>query len=319
MPTPILMTYALPDPLKEALGNQYHFIGPMSDMTPQALPSEAQNARVMMTKGGRPIDDELLEALPALELIHCYGTGYDCIDLEAVRRHGITLTNAGAANASAVAEYAMAMLMAGSRHVGDNDTFVREGRWTGSIHNIIPLSPGLVGRKLGIYGLGEIGKRIASRAEAMEMSVAYHGRTQHEGILYPYFPTLSALAEWADVLVVAVRAGDNNRHAVNADILARLGNQGYVVNISRGYVIDEEALLAALQADALHGAALDVFEHEPHVPQALVDNKRVILSPHLAPHTQQAQTAMQQAAIANVHAFYKGAPLKHIVVSKSFT
>jgi len=317
--TPILTTYALPDPLKEGLGNDYHFVGPMSEMTPQALPSEARNARVMITKGGLPIGNELLDALPALELIHCYGTGYDCIDLNAIRRYGITLTNAGAANASAVAEYAMAMLIAGSRNVRENDAYVREGFWTGSIHNIIPLSPGLVGRKLGIYGLGEIGKRIASRAAAMEMSVAYHGRTQHEDAPYAYFPTLGALAEWADVLVIAVRAGDNNRHAVNADILARLGTDGYVVNISRGYVIDEKALIAALQAGQLHGAALDVFEHEPHVPKPLLDDKRVILSPHLAPHTQQAQTAMQQAAIANVHAFYKGAPLSHIVVSKSFT
>ncbi|MGJ8525152.1 2-ketogluconate reductase [Halomonadaceae bacterium LMG 33818] len=316
MSTPILMTYALPDSLKKGLGDDYHFIGPMAEMAPQALPPEARNARVMMTKGGLPIGDELLAALPALELIHCYGTGYDRIDLDAVRRHGITLTNAGAANASAVAEYAMAMLMTGSRHVRENDTFVRDGLWTGSIHNIIPLSPGLVGRKLGIYGLGEIGKRIATRAAAMEMSVAYHGRTQHEGSPYPYFSTLSALAEWADVLVVAVRAGDNNRHAVNADILARLGTQGYVVNISRGYVIDEKALIAALKAGELQGAALDVFEHEPHVPKALLNDERVILSPHLAPHTQQAQTAMQQAAIANVRAFYRGEPLRHVIISR---
>ena len=168
---------------------------------------------------------------------------------------------------------------------------------------------GLTGRRVGIYGLGAIGGKIARRVVAFETEVAYHNRKPRSDVDYPYHATLPELAAWADVLIVAVRAGESNRHAVNAEVLAALGPQGHVVNIARGSVIDEAALIHALHAGTIAGAGLDVFEHEPAVPEEILALSNVALTPHIAGGTLEAQSAMQDMVVANLDAFFAGDPV----------
>jgi lactate dehydrogenase-like 2-hydroxyacid dehydrogenase len=168
------------------------------------------------------------------------------------------------------------------------------------------------GRRIGVYGMGEIGRKIAARAAAFETEVGYFSRSKHD-VPYQYFPSLEALADWCSVLMIAVRAGADTQHAVDAGILKRLGADGYVVNISRGSVIDQPALVAALADNTIAGAGLDVFEQEPHAPDALTALPNVVLTPHIGGHTLESHTAMQDCVIANLEAFFAGQPLPYQV------
>jgi hydroxypyruvate reductase len=170
----------------------------------------------------------------------------------------------------------------------------------------------MLGRRIGLYGMGEIGRKIAARVAAFETEVGYFSRSRHD-VPYRYFPTLDALAEWCSVLMVAVRAGADTEHAVDASILRKLGKDGYVVNISRGSVIDQQALVAALTEQTLAGAGLDVYEKEPHAPDALTALPNVVLSPHIGGHTLESHVAMQDCVIANLEAFFAGQPLPYAV------
>jgi lactate dehydrogenase-like 2-hydroxyacid dehydrogenase len=171
---------------------------------------------------------------------------------------------------------------------------------------------GMLGRKIGVYGMGEIGRKIAARVAAFETEVGYFSRSKHD-VPYQYFPTLDALAEWCSVLMIAVRAGADTNHAVDAGILKKLGKDGYVVNISRGSVIDQQALIAALTDQTIAGAGLDVYAKEPHAPDALTALPNVVLSPHIGGHTLESHVAMQDCVIANLDAFFAGKPLPHEV------
>jgi hydroxypyruvate reductase len=170
----------------------------------------------------------------------------------------------------------------------------------------------MLGRRIGLYGMGEIGRKIAARVAAFETEVGYFSRSRHD-VPYHYFPTLDALAEWCSVLMVAVRAGADTENAVDANILRKLGKDGYVVNISRGSVIDQQALVAALTEQTLAGAGLDVYEKEPHAPDALTALPNVVLSPHIGGHTLESHVAMQDCVIANLEAFFAGQPLPYAV------
>jgi lactate dehydrogenase-like 2-hydroxyacid dehydrogenase len=172
--------------------------------------------------------------------------------------------------------------------------------------------PGNPGRRVGVYGMGEIGRKIASRAAAFEANVAYFSRSRHD-VPYRYLPSLEALAEWCSVLMIAIRAGADTHHAVNAGILQKLGKDGYIVNISRGSVIDQAALVTALADKTIAGAGLDVFEKEPHAPDALTAFANVVLTPHIGGHTLDSHVAMQDCVIANLEAFFAGKPLAHPV------
>ena len=165
---------------------------------------------------------------------------------------------------------------------------------------------------VGIYGMGEIGRKIAARVAAFETEVAYFSRSRHD-VPYQYLPSLEALAEWCSVLMIAVRAGADTHHAVDANILRKLGKDGYVVNISRGSVIDQKALVAALADETIAGAGLDVYETEPHAPDALTAFPNVVLTPHVGGHTLDSHTAMQDCVIANLEAYFAGKPLPHAV------
>jgi lactate dehydrogenase-like 2-hydroxyacid dehydrogenase len=172
--------------------------------------------------------------------------------------------------------------------------------------------PGNPGRRVGVYGMGEIGRKIAARVAAFETELAYFSRSQHD-VPYRYLPSLEALADWCSVLVIAVRAGRDTHHAVDANMLRKLGKDGYVVNIARGSVIDQKALIAALADETIAGAGLDVYQEEPHAPDALTAFPNVVLTPHVGGHTLDSHVAMQNCVIANLGSYFAGKPLAYPV------
>jgi lactate dehydrogenase-like 2-hydroxyacid dehydrogenase len=204
-------------------------------------------------------------------------------------------------------------MLAVTRRLLPADEYVRSGNWAAAKPSpLMRPQPGNPGRRVGVYGMGEIGRKIASRIAAFECEVGYFSRSKHD-VPYQYLPSLEALAEWCSVLMIAVRAGADTHHAVNADILRKLGKDGYVVNISRGSVIDQVALVAALADESIAGAGLDVFAKEPHTPDALTAFPNVVLAPHIGGHTLDSHHAMQDCVMANLDAFFAGKPLPHLV------
>lgn len=307
----ILVIPRLPERVADAVRQHYEILGPVPPGT--ALPEGAQEARVLVTIGSLKTDAALMDALPSLGLIACYGTGYEGVDRAAAAARGIVVTNAGDANAATVAEFAMGLVLATARSIVASDRYVRAGRWKGHAVERMPSVPGLAGRRIGIYGLGAIGSRVAMRAAAFDMEVGYHNRSARTDVPYAYFPSLPELARWADVLVVSVRASAENRHAIDAGVLAALGPRGYIVNISRGLAIDEEALCDALERRVIAGAGLDVFEHEPNVPERLQALDNVVLTPHVAANADSALDGQSTVLIDNLRAWFGGGELRNRV------
>ena len=269
--------------------------------------------RAMITAGGTPLGAEAMDVLPKLGAIVCYGTGYDGVDLAAAASRGIAVANSPGANAASVADIAVTLMLAAVRRLPVADQYVRSGDWAAAKPSpMMRPQAGMRGRKIGVYGMGEIGRKIAARVAAFETEIGYFSRSRHD-VPYQYFPSLEALADWCSVLMIAVRAGGDTNHKVNANILRRLGGDGFVVNISRGSVIDEGALVAALSDRTIAGAGLDVFASEPHAPDALTALPNAVLSPHIGGHTLESHVAMQDCVIANLEAFFAGKPLPYEV------
>ncbi len=302
----ILMMPRLADDAIASLKQRYTVIGPVQADDAASVPGEAREARALITYGGRRTGADLMDALPKLELIACYGTGVEGVDAAAAKARGIRLCNAADANARSVAEFAVGLMLCAMRGIGRGDRFVRDGLWTSRGIEPVANTPDLAGRKIGIYGLGAIGSRIASRAAAFEMEVGYHSRSPKPELPYRYHDSLIGLAEWADVLMVAVRASAETRNAVDAAVLDALGPEGHVVNISRGLVIDEAALCDALEQKRIGGAALDVFAGEPHVPERLRKLENVVLTPHIAASSQDARKGQLRMLLGNLEAFFAG-------------
>jgi hydroxypyruvate reductase len=274
---------------------------------------ELAGIRAMITAGGTPLRSDAMDTLPSLQAIICYGTGYDGVDLAAAKKRGIAVGHSPAANAAAVADFAVTLMLAVTRRLIPADEFVRNGSWAASKPSpLLRALPGNPGRRVGVYGMGEIGRKIAARLSAFETEVGYFSRSRYD-LPYRYFESLEALSEWCGVLMIAVRASRDTHHIVNADILRKLGSDGYVVNIARGSVIDEAALVAALKDNVIAGAGLDVFEKEPHAPDALTAFPNVVLTPHVGGHTLESHLAMQDCVIANLDAFFAGRPLAYPV------
>ncbi|MEO8508358.1 MAG: 2-hydroxyacid dehydrogenase [Betaproteobacteria bacterium] len=309
----VLLAAHLPDEFVQRMSTRYDLLGPLSTPFPDAVaalpPEDAARVRAVITSGVVNTSRAALAGLPAVGLVCCLGSGYEGVDLIAAAERGIAVTHSPGANASAVADLALGLLIGSVRRLPQADACLRRGEWKGDYAHLMGLVRGLTGRKVGIYGLGEIGMKIAQRAAAFEMEIGYHNRKPRPDAGYPYFATLRELAAWADVLMIAVRAGAANRHAVDAGVLAALGPQGYIVNIARGAVIDETALIHALRDGVIEGAGLDVFEREPDIPDELLALPNVALSPHIAGGTLDAQQAMQRMVVANLDAFFAGRPV----------
>lgn len=252
------------------------------------------------TLAGR-IDAAWLDRLPALEIIASFGVGYDNVDAAAAAARGVIVTNTPGVLDEEVADLAVGLLLATLRRIPQADRHVREGRWR---DGPFPLSPTLRGRRVGILGLGAIGKAIARRIEAFGVPVAYHGRSRQPDVSYPYHDSPVALAAASDVLIAIVPGGDATRHLIDAGVLAALGPDGVLINVARGSVVDETALIDALQTGTIGGAGLDVFADEPVVPDALLAMPNVVVLPHIGSASVATRAAMGQLVVDNLTAWF---------------
>ncbi len=248
--------------------------------------AQAPRARAVITNGKRGIRADEVAALPALAVVVTIGVGYEGVDVDALDWHGVALVTGRGTNEDAVADHALALLLASARRIVDYDAAARRGaRPEGA-----PTS--LTGKTLGILGLGEIGRRIAARGEAFRLRIAYHGRTRQPDLLYDYYDTPEALAAASDFLVVSVPGGAATRHLVDRAVLRALGPKGRLINVGRGETVDTEALVAALRGGEIAAAALDVVEGEPASLPTLADVPNLILTPHIASHSPERVVAM---------------------------
>jgi lactate dehydrogenase-like 2-hydroxyacid dehydrogenase len=275
---------------------------------------DAADVKAVLTNGRGGLSGAEMAALSNLELVVAVGAGYESVDLETARVRGITVANCPDTNATPVADSAMMLLMATTRHLLQQVRFVQAGRWQEQWRLEIPT---LTGKRLGILGLGKIGGRIAHRAaRGFDMEIGYHNRKAISACPYRYFDNLVALAAWADFLVVAAPGGSATRHLIDADVLTALGPKGYLVNIGRGTIVDTPALIEALRSKRIAGAGLDVIEGEPHVPAELLQLDNVIVTPHVAGRAPEARSAATALILDNLNAYFSGKPLPSPVLTK---
>ncbi|MCZ4059880.1 2-hydroxyacid dehydrogenase [Pantoea sp. LMR881] len=245
----------------------------------------------------------LIERLPNLKVICSNGVGYDAIDIEAARARDIIVTNTPEVLNDCVADLGMALLLDVARRVSEADRFTRAGKWT---QGRFPLSCKIGGKVCGIVGLGNIGQAVAKRAQAFGMDIHYYTPRSRPDVPFTRHETIMSLAQRADFLVLTLPGGAATRHLINADILQALGPKSYLINIARGSVVDEQALIQALEKGQIAGAGLDVFEQEPQVPEALRQRDNVVITPHIASSTEETMGAMADLVFENLQAFARG-------------
>ncbi|WP_042885755.1 2-hydroxyacid dehydrogenase [Cupriavidus necator] len=255
----------------------------------------------LTTRAAIGADAALLAALPSLRVISSFGVGLDKLDLDTARSRGIAVGYTPDVLNDCVADTAFALLMDVSRKISAADRFVRRGEWP---KGQFPLATRVSGKRLGIIGMGRIGRVIAHRSAGFDMEVRYHSRNRSDDAPYAYEPSLEALARWADYLVIATAGGPSTHHLVSAAVLDALGPQGFLINIARGTVVDEDALVDALVHQRIAGAGLDVFEDEPNVPAALFGLDNVVLLPHIASATHETRQAMAELVFENLQVFF---------------
>ncbi|OAI93196.1 2-hydroxyacid dehydrogenase [Pseudomonas putida] len=269
----------------------------------EAIARQGGEIDVVLTRGPLGITAEEIAALPLLRLICVIGAGYEAVDLDAARARGIVVTNGAGANASAVADHAMALLFAVVRDICRADATTRQGQWNRVI------SPSLAGKRLGILGLGAVGMAIARRgALGFDMQVRYHSRSRRD-VPYQYCESVLELARESDFLIVATPGGADTRGLVGRDVLDALGPQGFLVNIARASVVSTAEMVAALREGRIAGAGLDVFDDEPSVPDELKALGNVVLTPHVAAQTPEAARDMVALVLKNLQAFFAGEPV----------
>lgn len=301
MPIDLLQTQKLNAPCAAALAERFTVHRLFEARDPAAL--IARLAPVLRAIAGGGVDAALMEHLPALEIIANFGVGYDSIDTEAARARGVVVTNTPDVLNDAVAELAIGAMVALARRLPQADRFVRDGLWASGG---FPLQAELTGKVLGIAGLGRIGKEIALRAQAMKMRVVYFGRRRQPALPYAYYDDLVAMARDCDWLLAMAPGGTETRGLVSRDVLEALGPAGFFVNLSRGSLVDQAALTEMLADGRLKGAALDVFDDEPNVPEALRRLENVLLTPHIGSATHQTRDAMGALLVANLDAHFAG-------------
>ena len=263
----------------------------------------------LVTSANVGADAALIDALPKLRVISSFGVGLDRLDVGAAKKRGIPVGYTPDVLNDCVADMAFALLLAVGRRIPEGDRFVRAGRWELKGASPFPLGRQVSHANLGIVGLGRIGRTIAKRASGFDMEVRYHNRRPVADAPWSYEPQLLELARWSDFLVVITAGGPETRHLIDDTVLDALGPQGFLVNVARGTVIDEQALVRALQEKRIAGAGLDVFEREPHVPHELFTLDNVVLMPHSSSATVQTRQAMSQRVLDNLAAFFAGQPL----------
>jgi lactate dehydrogenase-like 2-hydroxyacid dehydrogenase len=260
--------------------------------------------RAIATAGHFPVDGALMEKLPNLEIVANFGVGYDSVDAKWAGARGIVVTNTPDVLNEEVADTALALLLATVRQLPQAERYLRAGKW---LEKPFKLTHTLRDRTIGMVGMGRIGKAIARRLQAFDVPIVYHSRKPATGVSYKYYPELVAMAREVDVLIVIVPGGAATKHMINAAVLEALGERGILINVARGSVVDETALIAALQSKKILSAGLDVFADEPRVPQALTDMEHVVLLPHVGSGSHYTRRAMGQLLVDNLASWAKGA------------
>jgi len=271
------------------------------------LRAQGGNVRAIATRGDLGVSGELIAALPRLEMIGVYGVGVDGVDLAAARARGIKVSNTPDVLTGETADIALALMLAVAREVPKGDSYVRSGAWAEKGN--MPLSTRMHGKRVGIAGLGRIGKAVAKRAAGFDMPIAYFGRTAQPGVPYTYVSSLTALAAQSDFLVATVAGGAGTAKLITAEVLKALGPKGIFINIARGSVVDEAALLEALEAKTIAAAGLDVFMNEPKIDPRFYALENTVLMPHVGSATRETRAAMGQLMRDNIAAHFAGKPL----------
>lgn len=311
--TPPVLAYGHLNPYLEAeLGRRFTLHRLPADANPATLSDDARQSRALVSFGSVGAPAAIMDALPALELIALFSVGYDRVDVDHAHAKGIRLTNTPDVLTDDTADLAVGLLYATVRNIAVNDRLVRSGAW--SKGQSPALSGRVTGSRIGILGLGRIGRAIAKRLEPVAGEILYHNRRQAADAPWRYIADRIDFARQCDVLMVATSGGPEAAQLVDAAMLDALGPEGVIVNISRGSVIDEDALVAALAQGRIAGAGLDVFANEPHVPEALFAMDHVVLQPHQGSATRHTRRAMADLVLANLDAWFAGRPLATPVI-----
>ncbi|NYT86707.1 2-hydroxyacid dehydrogenase [Pollutimonas harenae] len=287
---------------QERLSKHFDVIELWKEADPKSVIAERKdNIEVVVTSAMTPTPADLIDALPQLKAICSQGVGYDAIDVKHAQGKKILVSNTPEVLNDCVADLAFGLLLATARKLGHAERYVRDHQW--GTDAAFPLGAKVSHKRLGIVGLGRIGMAIAQRAAGFDMDIRYHNRSERIGISYGYEASLVDLASWADFLIIATVGGDSTRGLINAEVLKALGPNGIIVNISRGSVIDETAMVNALASGELGGAGLDVYEAEPKVPDALKSMDNVVIVPHIGSATNETRKAMIDLVLDNVDAY----------------
>ncbi|OAN33407.1 2-hydroxyacid dehydrogenase [Microbacterium sp. H83] len=292
------------DSLERMLKDEYSVVR-LPDDVESLDPAEAAKVRAVVTSGRVGVPSALMAALPNLEIVTNFGVGYDTTDVAQAVARGIRVTNTPDVLTDCVADTALALMLDVFRRFGASERFLRDGEWES---RGFPLTRRFSGSTVGVLGLGRIGQAIARRAAAFDATILYTTRRPVEGVAWEHVASAVDLARRSDVLVVAVPGGAATENLVDAEVIRALGPDGYLVNIARGSVVDEDALVAALESGEIAGAGLDVFAHEPHVPERLIRDD-VTLLPHVGSGTHETRNDMRDLTLANLRAHLAGDPL----------
>ncbi|WP_435945335.1 2-hydroxyacid dehydrogenase [Dryocola sp. BD586] len=298
----------LPPYLLHQVNNYFNAVS-LSDVIndEQWFKQQGRKVSAILTNGIVGASGDLINRMPGLKIIASNGVGYDAIDLVTAQQRNIVVTNTPEVLNDCVADHAMALLLDISRRLSESDRYLRSGKWL--TQGKFPAGKKVSGKACAIAGLGNIGRAVARRAEAFGMQIHYFNRTARQDVPYTFHADLVSLAQAADYLVVTLPGGAATRHLINRQVLDALGPDGYVINVSRGTLLDESALVSALLDNRIAGAALDVFEHEPQVRDELIAAENVVLTPHIASATQETSKAMADLVIENLLAFSRGQPV----------
>ncbi|WDZ95379.1 2-hydroxyacid dehydrogenase [Herbaspirillum sp. WKF16] len=301
----VLIVARLPQHLMQLLHENFTCHNLLDGLSDDKLMEIAPTVRGIAANGEAKVTREFIARFPALEIVSVFGVGYDGVDVPAARERGIHVTHTPDVLTDDVADMAIALMLAAARNVVRADRFARTGEWK---NGPFPFTTKVSGAKLGIVGLGRIGEAIARRAAAFDMDISYHNRSRKD-VPYTYVGDIKSLAAAVDFLVMITPGGAGTRALVNAEVLEALGPKGFLINVARGSVVDEAALIRALKEGKIAGAGLDVFENEPNIPAELAALDNVVLTPHMASGTLVTRTAMADLAFNNLQAHFAGRPV----------